>query len=93
MATIVVNKHHKVPYDVYIGRGSPFGNPFIIGQDGDRETVIELYRVYFYDKIKHDVKFKAQVLALKDKRLACYCFPKSCHGDIIVEYLESQNVQ
>ena len=28
MPTTVVNKHHKVPYDIYIGRGSKWGNPF-----------------------------------------------------------------
>ncbi len=90
MATTVVNLRRE-KYDVYIGRGSPFGNPFVIGKDGDRDTVIELYRVYFYDRIKHDAKFQKQVLDLKDKRIACYCRPLKCHGDIIVEYLNSVN--
>lgn len=26
--TSIVNKHHKLPYDIYIGRGSKWGNPF-----------------------------------------------------------------
>lgn len=37
--TQIVNKR-KEPYDVYIGRGSIFENPFHIGQDGSREEVI-----------------------------------------------------
>ena len=31
-------------YDVYIGRGSKWGNPFKIGVNGSRREVIELYR-------------------------------------------------
>jgi hypothetical protein len=29
LKTTVVNKRHNVPYDVYIGRGSIWGNPFV----------------------------------------------------------------
>lgn len=38
----VLNKHHAgIPAGaVYIGRGSKWGNPFRIGHDGDRATVI-----------------------------------------------------
>jgi hypothetical protein len=30
---------------VYIGRGSAWGNPYVIGKDGDRAEVIEKYRM------------------------------------------------
>ncbi len=40
--TTVVNKY-KSNFDVYIGRGSKWGNPFKIGVDGDRQTVVNLY--------------------------------------------------
>lgn len=85
--TIVVNR--KVDYeDVYIGRGSSFGNPFIEGKDGTRKEVIEKYRVWFYKRLKKP-RFKRAVEALRGKRLGCYCKPeKPCHGDIIVEWLE-----
>ena len=33
-------------YDIYIGRGSKWGNPFVIGKDGSREEVVEKYRVF-----------------------------------------------
>ena len=29
---------------IYIGRGSAWGNPFVIGRDGDRAEVIEKYK-------------------------------------------------
>ena len=34
----------KSPYDIYIGRPSRWGNPYKIGPDGDRDTVIEKYK-------------------------------------------------
>ena len=75
-------------YDVYIGRPSIFGNPFKIGRDGSREEVVEQYNEYFHERIESDPEFRKRVLALKGKRLGCYCKPLSCHGHIIVEYLE-----
>lgn len=33
-------------YDVFCGRPSKWGNPFLIGRDGDRHTVIGKYRAY-----------------------------------------------
>ena len=45
MSTRVVNKrrHSPTPADVYIGRGSKWGNPFKIGEHGDRAAVIAQY--------------------------------------------------
>lgn len=83
---MVVNKNYE-EFDVYIGRGSMFGNPFYIGRDGDRALVIDKYKAWFTKRLE-DPKFKKAVLALKGKRLGCYCKPKACHGDIIAEYLE-----
>ena len=87
MVTELLNIRHGKA-DVYIGRGSPFGNPYVLGVDGDRNEVIRLYRIYFYDKIMRDSKFRLDVEALRGKKLGCHCHPMSCHGDVIVEYLE-----
>jgi len=85
--TKVVNLKSE-PYDIYIGRRSPFGNPFVISRDGDRDKVISLYRKYFYKRLEWDPEFEGKILALKGKVLGCYCKPLPCHGDIIVEYLD-----
>lgn len=74
-------------YDIYIGRGSPYGNPFRIGIDGDRDTVIEMYRAHIEDLLR---KGQIDISKLKGKRLACYCKPQRCHGDVIVELLEKE---
>ncbi len=86
--TTVVNIRSN-KYDQYIGRGSFLGNPYIIGTHGSREEVILKYKEYFYTLIKNKPYFRNKVLALKGKTLGCYCKPLSCHGDIVVEYLDS----
>jgi len=67
---------------VYIGRPSRYGNPFHIGVDGTRAEVIEKYRQYVLNtpSLLHAVQTK-----LKGKDLACYCKPKPCHGDVLLE--------
>lgn len=78
----------KDQYDVYIGRGSIFGNPYEMGIDGDRNTVILRYRKWFNFLLK-DPRFEAELKKLKNKRLACFCAPLACHGDVIKEYLDN----
>ncbi len=38
----------------YVGRGRDLllGNPFLMGIDGDRESVISQYRVWLWEKVK-----------------------------------------
>lgn len=92
MKTNVVNKYHKVRYDVYIGRGSDYGNPYVIGADGDRDEVINKYRTYFYKRIESEPSFRLRVESLRGKTLACFCKPKACHGDVIIDYLSDGGV-
>lgn len=89
--TKVVNKQTTDEFDVYIGRGTPWGNPFAIahGEGPDRFEVIEKYREYFYKKINEDSSFHKGILSMKGLRLACFCKPAACHGDVIAEYLDN----
>ena len=79
----VLNKYKDViPVDaVYIGRPSKFGNPFVIGKDGDRDQVIAKYRDWIATKPE---LIEAAKTKLKGKDLVCFCSPKSCHGDVLV---------
>ena len=89
--TTVVNIKKTKRYDVYIGRGGPWGNPFDFRKLGiTRKECIELYKEWFYKKLLTDRSFYDNVHTLKDKVLGCYCKPETCHGDIIVEYLENE---
>ncbi|RUO68350.1 DUF4326 domain-containing protein [Idiomarina ramblicola] len=88
--TKVRNKDAGEQYDVYIGRRSPWGNPFAIGDDGmDRKDVIEKYKKYFQSEILSDPSKKKALRSLKGKRLGCHCKPMACHGDVIADYLNS----
>ena len=82
--TQVVNKKTDV-FDVYIGRTSKWGNPFVIGNDGTREEVIEKYRNY----LSQNIKLLSELHELKGKKLGCFCSPLPCHGDILKEYADN----
>ena len=84
--TRVVNKYRD-SYDVYIGRGSKWGNPFRIGIDGTREDVIKQYR----DWIPTQPYLLNSLEELRGKTLGCFCSPQACHGDILVELLNNDN--
>ncbi|EOK5705063.1 DUF4326 domain-containing protein [Vibrio fluvialis] len=73
----------------YIGRGSPWGNPYPIGVDGDDRC--EVLRKYKYDFDHNNFLniTKEDMLRLSGKRLGCFCKPFDCHGDIIADYLNS----
>ena len=81
--TTVVNKY-KESFDVYIGRGSIWGNPFVIGKDGTREEVIEKYEQYYLE----NKLLQSKIHLLKGKKLGCFCAPKACHGDILKKYAD-----
>jgi|ERR1700761_3909082 len=75
----------REPFDVYIGRGPRgWGNPFVIGKDGTREQVIDKYRTWILrpEKAKFIQKVKRE---LRGKVLGCWCAPKPCHGDVLLE--------
>lgn len=72
----------REPYDVYIGRPSKWGNPFEIGRDGTREEVIKKYRRWIVDE---HPDLLAQLPELRGKVLGCWCAPRPCHGDVLVE--------
>lgn len=76
--TIVVNRRREA-FDVYIGRGSKWGNPFHIGPDGLRATVIRKYEGY----IQGRTHLMNALHELRGKRLGCYCKPLACHGDVL----------
>jgi len=86
--TRVVNKYVE-PYDVYIGRGSKWGNPFVVGTNGNRARVIKFYEKW----IRKQPHLLAALHELEGKRLGCFCKPKACHGDVLVKLIEEMEGQ
>ena len=79
----------KESYDIYIGRPSKWGNPFQIGKDGTREEVIEKFRNWIITQ----PNLLKDLHEIKGKTLGCWCKPKVCHGDILVELIEISNLK
>jgi hypothetical protein len=85
----------KSKYDVYIGRPSKWGNPFTHINDGktlakyvvgSRDEAVERYREWITDGDgKHLLN---DLVELKGKKLGCWCKPKSCHGDVLIELIK-----
>ena len=73
----------KSRYDVYVGRPSKFGNPFVEGRDGTREEVVEKFRRHL--ESRPDLVLAAR-RELRGKVLGCWCFPKRpCHAEVLCE--------
>lgn len=78
----------KEPYDVYIGRPGPWGNPFT-HRDGTlaehrcatREEAIQRYEAWLL--AQPDLVARAKV-ELRGKVLGCWCAPQACHGDVLL---------
>ena len=70
------------PYDVYIGRGSKWGNPFRMRNytQAERDRVCDAYEKWFYT-----TDLPEQLHELRGKRLGCYCKPARCHGDFLTK--------
>lgn len=66
---------------VYIGRPSKWGNPFISGVHGTRSEVIEKYKEYLYSS----PELMSSLHELVGKDLVCWCKPKACHGDVLLQ--------
>jgi hypothetical protein len=67
---------------IYIGRPSKWGNPFIIGKDGNRKEVIQKYQEYLKNNSNLIIEVKKE---LKGKNLVCHCAPLKCHGDVLLQ--------
>lgn len=98
--TIRVTNVRRVKDGEYIGRampgraGSPLGNPYKIGPDGDREQVIYQYRewlevqVYINNAVRSELRRLVDLARRRDVTLLCWCAPLPCHGDVVKEFIE-----
>ena len=79
----------KEEFDVYIGRGSKWGNPYSHKEGtlaehvvGSRSEAIQKFEEYLLS----NEELMESLSELKGKTLGCWCKPKSCHGDILLKY-------
>lgn len=92
MPHAILNIHHgNTDGAYYVGRPSPLGNPFVIGKDGDRDAVIAMYKEYLDTAVaSRDPAICTALLGIQeDQAIACFCAPKPCHVEVIVDQLDS----
>jgi Domain of unknown function (DUF4326) len=82
MAHPLVVHCKRAAYDVYVGRPSKWGNPFVIGRDGMRSEVIARYERWLLEQ----PELVAALHELRGKRLGCWCAPRGCHADVLARH-------
>ncbi len=82
---------------ICIDRSTPWGNPFVVGQDGTVAECVRQHRLLLTGLIclsckasidaqrDHLEYAKAHIGDLIGRDLACWCRPGPCHGDNLLE--------
>lgn len=77
---------------VYVGHAgarhswpeSDFANPFVKEANADREAMVRHYREYLEGR--PDLVRRLRDGELRGYALGCWCAPKPCHADVLLEY-------
>lgn len=101
--------HTSDKNNFYIGRGSILGNPFTYDGKrsslaklsfSTEKEAIDAYRMYFKEMYYCDVDFKKEFDKIynlykkgEDIYLQCFCHPKPCHGEVIIEELQKKLIK
>lgn len=87
----------RAPHDVYIGRPSPWGNPFshlttsaARFRVATREEAIRKYEAWLRDQPELVERAKRE---LRGKVLGCWCAPLPCHGDVLARVAAEKKVR
>jgi hypothetical protein len=75
-------------HDVYIGRPSPWGNPFKLAREEDRAEVLAQYEAWLLEQPELVARAQRE---LRGKVLGCYCAPKACHGDVLARIANEES--
>lgn len=85
--TPVVNRHHlrnlDPPGSIYIGRGTPYGNPYSL-TDHTREEALDKFRQLLAGQPALVEQARHQLMR---QVLICSCAPKACHGHVWVDMI------
>jgi hypothetical protein len=86
--------HHKLePYDVYVGRGGPWGNVYSHSVDSAAQHVVgsreEAVAAFERDLLADSDRVALVRSELRGKVLGCWCEPKLCHGRVLARVADS----
>lgn len=98
MIVNIVNRHTHTPLtnDVYVGRGTPLGNPEVATGPDDRDRVCDLYEEYLMKMLRAgDLRIVRELKRIAtvaknhegEVNLVCSCAPRRCHAESIKKIL------
>ncbi|CAH7381009.1 conserved hypothetical protein [Vibrio chagasii] len=74
-------------FDLYIGRGTIFGNPYSRADGFSKSECIHNHKYDFEFNLLHKVhEIKSKLDTLTVEKLGCHCSPSPCHGDTYIRY-------
>lgn len=84
--------------DVYIGEEhrsynldpSPLRNPFEKSELG-RDEAVKHYKMYLYRRYLEEEPFREYLHNIEGMTIGCLCYPKRCHGEVIVDLLNKHH--
>ena len=69
---------------IRVDRRTPWGNPFVVGRDGSRARVVELYRRDLWRRIRSGEMPLERLASIAHMPLCCWCWPKRpCHAEVL----------
>ena len=102
---INIRNAKKENFNIFIGRkssynptsgmkdGTVLGNPFWMQNETERTKVIEQFKEYLTKNIETLLPYLKRIKEREKEYgnvyLVCFCKPKACHGDIIVDYIRN----
>jgi len=82
----VLNKRiDKIPHEaIYVGRPSKWGNPFImrVYTESQYREAVSYFRSYAIERLLTEPDWLKE---LRGRDLVCWCTPKPCHADVLLE--------
>lgn len=69
---------------IRIDRGTRYGNPFVMGEDGTRDDVCDAFEMHYLPH-KPSINSRIKSGELCGKVLVCHCYPERCHGDCLAD--------
>jgi|AntRauTorcE11897_2_1112592.scaffolds.fasta_scaffold00596_13 hypothetical protein len=92
--TVNINEYKGDDY-IYIGRPSKYGSPFASKPSkiaefkvGSKSEAMEKCKEYFTENPQIIDELIDELKEKEISKLGCFCSPKPCHGDILIELIE-----
>lgn len=92
-STVVANAQHdknlicwaeREGIAIRIDRGTRYGNPFVMGEDGTRDDVCDAFEMHYLPH-KPSINSRIKFGELCGKVLVCHCYPERCHGNCLAD--------